>query len=59
MSPLEYGPWAFFNYINPMLSIGLAYLGFGIFRKSERNNKYKVLKTDGNEEANYGEGTAK
>ncbi len=38
MSPLEYGPWAFFNYINPMLSIGLAYLGFGIFRKSERNN---------------------
>ena len=59
MSPLEYGPWAFFNYINPMLSIGLAYLGFGIFRKSEQNNKYKVLKTDGNEEANYGEGTAK
>ena len=38
MSPLEYGPWAFFNYINPMLSVGLAYLGFGIFRKSERHN---------------------
>ena len=37
MSPLEYGPWAFFNYINPLLSIGLAYLGFGIFRKNQIN----------------------
>jgi NhaC family Na+:H+ antiporter len=35
MSPLEYGPWAFFNYINPLLSIGLAYMGFGIFRKTQ------------------------
>ena len=34
MSPLEYAPWAFFNYINPLLSIVLAYMGFGIFRKS-------------------------
>jgi NhaC family Na+:H+ antiporter len=34
MSPLEYAPWAFFNYINPLLSIALAYMGFGIFRKS-------------------------
>jgi len=34
MSPLEFGPWAFFNYINPLLSIGLAYMGFGIFRKT-------------------------
>lgn len=33
MSPLEFGPWAFFNYINPLLSIALAYMGFGIFRK--------------------------
>ena len=33
MSPLEYAPWTFFNYINPMLSILLAYMGFGIFRK--------------------------
>ncbi len=33
MSPLEFAPWAFFNYINPLLSIGLAYMGFGIFRK--------------------------
>lgn len=33
ISPLEYAPWAFFNYINPLLSIGLAYMGFGIFRK--------------------------
>ena len=34
MSPLEFAPWAFFNYINPLLSIGLAYMGFGIFRKA-------------------------
>lgn len=34
MSPLEFAPWAFFNYINPLLSIALAYMGFGIFRKS-------------------------
>lgn len=34
MSPLEYAPWTFFNYINPLLSIILAYMGFGIFRKS-------------------------
>jgi NhaC family Na+:H+ antiporter len=33
MSPLEYAPWAFFNYINPLLSIALAYMGFGIFRQ--------------------------
>ena len=35
MSPLEFAPWTFFNYINPLLSVGLAYLGFGIFRKTE------------------------
>ena len=35
MSPLEFAPWTFFNYLNPLLSIGLAYLGFGIFRKTE------------------------
>lgn len=34
MSPLEFAPWAFFNYLNPLLSIVLAYLGFGIFRKA-------------------------
>jgi len=33
MSPLEYGPWAILNYINPLLSIALAYAGFGIFRR--------------------------
>ncbi len=33
MSALEYAPWAFFNYINPVLSIILAYMGFGIFRR--------------------------
>ncbi|MDG2087895.1 MAG: Na+/H+ antiporter NhaC [Arenicellaceae bacterium] len=34
MSPLEFAPWAFFNYLNPLLSIVLAYLGFGVFRKA-------------------------
>jgi len=34
MSPLEFAPWTFFNYINPLLSIALAYMGFGIFRKT-------------------------
>ncbi len=34
LSALEYAPWAFFNYINPLLSIALAYMGFGIFRKA-------------------------
>jgi NhaC family Na+:H+ antiporter len=38
MSPLEYAPWAFFNYINPLLSIVLAYMGFGIFRKVTDND---------------------
>lgn len=33
ISPLEYAPWAFFNYINPLLSVILAYMGFGIFRQ--------------------------
>ncbi len=33
LSPLAYAPWALFNYINPLLSIILAYLGFGIFRQ--------------------------
>ncbi|MDG2108134.1 MAG: Na+/H+ antiporter NhaC [Woeseiaceae bacterium] len=32
ISPLDFAPWAFFNYINPILSIVLAYIGFGIFR---------------------------
>ncbi len=35
MSPLEFAPWAFFNLLNPLLSIGLAYMGFGIFRKTQ------------------------
>ena len=33
ISPFAFAPWAFFNYINPLLSILLAYMGFGIFRK--------------------------
>ncbi|MEJ1960302.1 MAG: Na+/H+ antiporter NhaC [Gammaproteobacteria bacterium] len=33
MSPLQYGPWAILNYINPLLSIALAYAGYGIFRR--------------------------
>lgn len=32
ISAFEYAPWAFFNYFNPLLSIILAYLGFGIVR---------------------------
>ena len=39
MSPLVYGPWTFFNYINPLLSIALAYMGFGIFRKVATSNQ--------------------
>ncbi len=33
ISALDYAPWAFFNYINPLLSIILAYMGFGIFKR--------------------------
>ena len=39
ISPLEFAPWAFFNYLNPLLSIGLAYMGFGIFRKVQKPAK--------------------
>lgn len=35
MSPLEFAPWAFFNLLNPLLSIALAYMGFGIFRRAQ------------------------
>jgi len=34
ISPLEFAPWTFFNYINPLLSIGLAYMGYGIFKRA-------------------------
>ena len=34
ISALDYAPWAFFNYINPLLSIILAYMGFGIFKRA-------------------------
>ena len=37
LSPLAYAPWAFFNYINPLLSIILAYMGFGIFRQATKD----------------------
>lgn len=33
ISPLDFAPWAFFNYINPLLSIILVYIGLGIFRR--------------------------
>ena len=33
ISALDYAPWAFFNYINPLLSVILAYMGFGIFKR--------------------------
>ncbi len=46
MSPLEYGPWAFFNYINPLLSIGLAYMGFGIFRKDQKMRDRPAIISD-------------
>ena len=34
ISALDYAPWSFFNYINPLLSIILAYMGFGIFKRA-------------------------
>jgi NhaC family Na+:H+ antiporter len=34
ISPLEYAPWALLNYLNPLLSIALAYAGYGIFRRA-------------------------
>lgn len=36
MSPLEFAPYAFFNLINPILSITLAYMGYGIFRQTKQ-----------------------
>ncbi|WP_261843957.1 Na+/H+ antiporter NhaC [Aliamphritea ceti] len=30
---LDYAPWALLNWINPLLSIGLAYIGVAMFRK--------------------------
>ena len=42
MSPLLFAPYAFFNLINPLLSIGLAYLGYGIFRKVQQPNNIKT-----------------
>ena len=39
LSALEYAPWAFFNYINALLSVILAYMGFGIFRESANGDR--------------------
>ena len=39
ISPLEFAPWTFFNYLNPLLSIGLANLGFGIIRKVSKTHE--------------------
>ena len=36
MSPLEFAPYAFFNLINPLLSIALAYMGYGIFQQTKK-----------------------
>jgi len=33
ISPLAYAPWTFFNYLNPLVSVILAYMGYGIFRR--------------------------
>ena len=38
VSSLAYAPWALFNYVNPLLSIILAYMGFGIFRQVLSND---------------------
>jgi NhaC family Na+:H+ antiporter len=35
MSPLEYAPWAILNYVNPLLSIALAYAGIFIFKRGK------------------------
>ena len=39
LSAIEYAPWAFFNYFNPLLSVILAYMGFGIFRESVNGDR--------------------
>jgi Na+/H+ antiporter NhaC len=53
MSPLEFAPWAFFNYLNPLLSIGLAYMGFGIFRKTQLSDD-QISNAEGDEKSDAG-----
>ena len=53
MSPLEFAPWTFFNYINPLLSIALAYMGFGIFRKTQHTDD-QLANEVGNEKSGAG-----
>ena len=42
MSPLEFAPYAFFNLINPLLSIALAYMGYGIFRQTKKSSNRRT-----------------
>lgn len=40
---LDYLPWAFLNYLNMFVSLGLAYFGFGIFRVTENTKEAQSL----------------
>jgi NhaC family Na+:H+ antiporter len=42
MSPLEFAPYTFFNLINPLLSIALAYMGYGIFRQTKKSSNRRT-----------------
>ena len=33
VATVDYAPWALFNWLNPLLSIGLAYAGWAVFRR--------------------------
>jgi NhaC family Na+:H+ antiporter len=36
---LEYAPYAFFNYMNAFISVGMAFLGIGLLGKSSQTPK--------------------
>lgn len=46
---LSFAPWSFMNYLNPLLSIILAFIGFGIFREqdvvADAKNEEDIVKT--------------
>ena len=44
ISAFEYAPWAFFNLLNPIISIFFAYIGIGIIRKKQKPEKSGVKK---------------
>ena len=37
VSVLDYAPYAFFNYLNPLVSLGMAAAGLGLLRKARQN----------------------